>query len=162
MGEDRLRDHPEILLLNYNLADPVCGVNPKLGTVCEQSRGGLGPEAFTLGLYVNTSQYEVSQPRYEAHGGRLIGVFAGPNGPVFFIGQRFVPLSVGSCASQLELGEKLNRFTLTVDNRCVLLLSYPRRYDDGDPWANEVDLDFFRWLHGVIESGVLFDTYREP
>jgi hypothetical protein len=93
------------------------------------------PKELSRGFYVNA-------------GPDVVGVFASPRGPVFFVNDQRYPMHDPTFAVELHPGEKENLFIARHDSDPVFLVRYPRHTNWGyDNWSAEEDsADWYLWL----------------
>ncbi|HEX2689542.1 MAG TPA: hypothetical protein VHN14_23135 [Kofleriaceae bacterium] len=139
-----------IWLKNYNSGRFVLEYDPATGKAIEVARD-LARGATARGFYV-------------AQGHDLIGVFASPAGPVFFVNRDRYPMKDPTFGVEHQRGDREHRFIARRGGAPVYELRYPRRTDFGqDNWtADEESADWFLWLAGSAAEPQFYSYYTAP
>lgn len=129
-----------ITVYNYDDAGRVLEYDEAVGTYRERRKAEVTKE-LSRGFYVNA-------------GKDLVGVFASPRGPVFFVNDKRYPMHDPTFAVELHPGEKENEFIARHDSDPVFLFRYPRHTNWGyDNWSTEEEsADWYLWLTNTASA----------
>lgn len=136
-----------IFLKNYSEAKLALEYDPQTGKRMEIARE-LVTAPFARGFYVRA-------------GGDLVGVYASPAGPVFFVNGERYEMKDPAFGVEHHRGEREHQFTARCGGELIYELQYPPRTDWGyDNWsADEESADWFLWLAGSVAEAQFYRYY---
>lgn len=138
-----------IWLKNYDNARLVLEYDPATGKAMEVAKDLAG--ATSRGFYINS-------------GHDVVGVYASPDGPIFFVNRDRYPMTDTAFGVEHHPGAKEHRFTARRGGAPVFDVAYPPRTDWGhDNWsADEESADWFLWLAGSAKQAQFYRYYTAP
>jgi hypothetical protein len=138
-----------IWLQNYDKGRLVLEYDSATGKALEIAKDLAG--ATSRGYYVNS-------------GHDVVGVYASPDGPIFFVNRDRYPMKEPTFSVEHRHGIQEHRFTARCGGAPVLDALYPPRTDWGyDNWtADEEAADWFLWLAGSVKQAQFYRYYTAP
>jgi hypothetical protein len=139
-----------ILLQNYHDGRRLLEYAPETGEGVEIARDTASPPA-ARGFYVSV-------------GHDLVGVYASPAGPVFFVNRDRYSMNDSSFGVELHRGEQAHHFVARCGGKLIYEVRYPRHTNWGhDSWStDEESADWFMWLTSSSDGPQFYRFLTAP
>jgi hypothetical protein len=139
-----------IYLPSYDRYDDILEYQLPEGTFTVLSRHEftLRSHALTFGSFTREGQH-------------VAGVFASPQGPIFFLDSRYLVGRLGATSSSVRVDGETMHFTLTHEEKIEFELTYQERIGIGtNPYDNEQeDVDLLAMLAAGMRKEQFFRNY---
>lgn len=121
-----------INLIEFN---KICECNIETGIFIEKKRESN--YKVTKGVYSNIEDSTI----------KMAGIIADKDGPLIFFDDKIFRLNNYNFKfKHKNVGNLMGQFSLHIDGKEVIDITYRKPYSEYDTWSKEEEVDFFQWL----------------